>query len=332
MTTLRDYIGLLPRALGNLHLKGRNKDIFLFATARGGSTWMMEILASQPGFKYYDEPFNVRRPNVQYAGVVREWREIMPDAGREADLIRFLQELQVNRHRYMNPLPFRHQHRFITNRIVFKIHGLEHLINEIGSACQGQIVFLLRHPIPTTLSRYVFPRLDHFIASCHYQKNYLNDAQMREIRQIFCSGDNFQRGILSWCFENMISLRFAETRDWLFVTYEELLLNSAKTCQTLADRLQLPRVDAMLQAIDTPAANIKMSKQDTLKILQDSNELKRKLGMVKKWRDKVSDQDQKRCFEILHLFGLDAYQPNRLVAHDRYLHHSDTLSVAQQAD
>lgn len=331
MIPLKEHLALLLRSLANIHSRGPENDIFLFATARGGSTWMMEILASQPGFKFYDEPFNVRRPNVQYAGVVREWREIMPEAGREADLIRFLQDLQVNRHRYMNPLPFRRQHRLVTNRIVFKIHGLEHLINEIGSACQGQIVFLLRHPIPTTLSRYVFPRLDHFIASCHYQKNYLDDAQIREIRQIFCSGDNFQRGILSWCFENMIPLRFAETKHWLFVTYEELLLNSAKTCQTLAERLQLPRVDVMLRAIDTPAANIKMSKQDTLKILQDSNALKRKMGMVKKWRDKVSDQDQKRCFEILHLFGLDAYQADRLVAHDRYLHHGDTLSVAQQA-
>jgi hypothetical protein len=291
---------------------------------------MMEILASQPGFKYYDEPFNIRRPNVQHAGLIQEWREIMPDAGRGADLIRFLQDLQRNRYRFMNPPPFRRHHRLVTDRIVFKIHGLEHLINEVKESCDGQILFLLRHPIPTTLSRHVFPRLDHFIASCHFQNNYLDEMQVREIRKIHCGGTDFQRGILSWCFENLIQLRFAETRDWLLVTYEELLLNSEKTCHILAEHLSLPRVDTMISAVNTPAANIKMSKQDTLNILKDSDEHKRKYALVTKWKGKINDTDERKCFEILELFGLDAYRYNRVVAHDRYLHHADTVKIAGQ--
>lgn len=330
MTIFREYIGFLLRSLGNIHVHRAHKDIFLFATARGGSTWMMEILASQPGFKYYDEPFNIRRPNVRHAGVIHEWRETMPDAGRGADLIHFLQDLQRNRFRFMNPAPFRRHHRLVTDRIVFKIHGLEHLINEVKDSCDGQIVFLLRHPIPTTLSRHVFPRLDHFVASCHFQKNYLDETQVREIRKIHCSGTDFQRGILSWCFENLIQLRFADTRDWLFVTYEELLLNSGKTCRTLAEHLSLPRVDTMIAAVNTPAANIRMSRQDTLNILKDSNEQKRKYAMVTKWKDRISDTDERRCFEILELFGLDVYRYNRIVAHDRYLHHADTVEIAAQ--
>lgn len=330
MTIFRDYIGLLPRSFGNMHFRKDRKDIFLFATARGGSTWMMEILASQPGFKYYDEPFNIRRPNVQYAGLIQEWREIMPDAGRDNDLIRFLQELQQNRHRFMNPPPFRRHHRFLTNRIVFKIHGLEHLINEIKNRCNGSIVYLLRHPIPTTLSRHVLPRLDHFMASCHYRNNYLNETQAREIRKIHCGGTDFQRGILSWCFENLIQLRFTDTRDWLLVTYEELLLNSGKTCRTLADRLGLPSVDTMIAAVETPAANIKMSKQDTLRILQGGDEQNRKRALVAKWKDRISDADERSCFEILELFGLDAYRYNQFVAHERYLHHADTVKIAER--
>jgi len=328
---IKEHLGLFLRSIGNIHTKGDHRDIFLFATARGGSTWMMEILASQPGFKYYDEPFNIRRSNVQHAGLVHEWREVMPDAGRSADLIRFLQELQLNQHRFMNPAPFRRHHRFRTNRIVFKIHGLEHLINDIKSSCNGQIVFLLRHPIPTTLSRYVFPRLDHFIASCHYQQNYLDDSQIREIRRIHCGGSNFQRGILSWCFENMIPLRFADSQDWLTVTYEELLLNPEKTCHSMAETLTLPRVDMMLHAINTPAANIKMSKQDTLNILKDSDEQMRRHALVSKWKGKASADEEKQCFEILELFGLDVYRHGRLVAHDRYLHHPDTASIAERS-
>lgn len=331
MTIFRDYIGLLPRAYGNIHVRKNHKDIFLFATARGGSTWMMEILASQAGFKYYDEPFNIRRPAVQFAGLLHEWREIMPDAGRDDDLIRFLQELQQNRHRFMNPPPFRRNHRFLTNRIVFKIHGLEHLINEIKTRCNGSIVYLLRHPIPTTLSRHVLPRLDHFIASCHFHNNYLDEKQIQEIFKIHCHGDRFQRGILSWCFENLIQLRHADTRDWLVLTYEELLLNPEGTCRTLAERLSLPDVDRMLAAINTPAANITMSKQDTLNILKNSDDQKRRYALVTKWMDKVSSDDQRKCFEILELFGLDTYSRDRSVAHERYLLHPDTVAPSNSA-
>jgi hypothetical protein len=52
---------LLVKALTNVHRQGPLPNVFLFATPRSGSTWLMEIIASQPGFKYYDEPLNPRR-------------------------------------------------------------------------------------------------------------------------------------------------------------------------------------------------------------------------------------------------------------------------------
>lgn len=328
MLSLKTKLGYLLRAGSNFHRPGGEKDIFLFATARGGSTWLMEILASQPGMKYYDEPLNIRRSNVQQTGLFREWHDLMPDGDRREDIINYLKALQSNQYRFMNPLPLRRNHRFVTNRIVFKIHGVEHLINDIKQECGGTVVFLLRHPIPTTLSRYTFPRLDQFLLSCHYEREYLDAAQVREIRRIYCLGDKLQHGVLSWCFENLVPLRFSDTTGWVTVTYEELLLNSEPACRLLAQRLNLPDVATLVAAVNRPAANIAMSGKDTHSILREPDEQNRKRSMVTKWKEKITDADERRCFDVLDLFMIDAYRPKRFVSHERYLHFHDTVNAS----
>jgi Sulfotransferase domain len=327
MLKIKESIGLALRSISNIHRPGNKKDIFLFATARGGSTWMMEILASQPGIKFFDEPVNIRRPNVQRTGVFCDWLDLMPDGRRGEDILQFFLDLQKNRYGFLNPAPFRRNYRPVTNRNVFKLHALEHMINELKDRCHGQVVFLLRHPIPTTLSRYEFPRLDRFLLSCYHRSEYLDDHQVNEAWNLYCKGSKLQRGILSWCFENFIPLRHSDQKDWLVLTYEELLLNPEKLCQTIATSLDLPRVDLMLRAVNTPAANIKMSKQDTFAILNERDEQIRRRNLVTKWKLKVTENEERSCFDILSLFGLDTYQFQRAVAHDRYLYYPDTVKL-----
>jgi len=211
------------KSLGNIHSQGPEKNIFLFATARGGSTWVMEIIASQPGMKYSDEPFNIRRDDVGRTGLFPDWESVMPDTGDPERIVGYLNALAHGRYRYMNPRPFRRNHRLLTDRIVFKIHELEHLVGFIAERWHGSILYLLRHPIPTTLSRRVFPRLDLFLRSDYYAGLLGDGAGLEEIRALGARGTHLQRGTVSWCYENLIPLRFCDF-DALVVTYEELVL------------------------------------------------------------------------------------------------------------
>jgi hypothetical protein len=324
MTSAKERLGFIVKSFSNRHVPSGQKDIFLFATARGGSTWLMEMLASQPGMKYYDEPFNIRRSNVQETRLFRNWLDLMPEGNRSSDIIAYLRALQSNRYRFMNPPPFRKNYRAFTRRIVFKIHELEHLISQIETQCNGQIVYLLRHPIPTTLSRYVFPRLPLFLESPYYNKTLLRPSQVREIRQLASQGSVFERGIISWCYENLIPLRFSPSDEWLFISYEELLLNSGRLCEIMAQNLDLPDIPRLLKALGTPSANITMSRVDTLAILEDDDERRRKTRLVTKWKDKVTQKDAERFDEIMALFDLDAYRSDSFVVHSRYLHIPDT--------
>jgi hypothetical protein len=311
------------KSVSNLHRQGNEPNIFLFATPRGGSTWVMEIIASQPGFKYYDEPFNVRRDNVMRTGLFPNWESLMPETADTERIVGYLNGLVDGQHRHMNPPPFRPHHRLLTNRIVFKIHELEHLIGTIARRCRGQVVYLLRHPVPTTLSRQVFPRLELLLRSAYYNEAIPDQSRVREIRRLGESGSHLQRGIVSWCYENVTALRQADF-DGLFITYEEMVLNPVRSCGLLIERLRLGDRDAMLRAFDEPSTNINMSTDETQNMMNDADARRRRVFLVSKWQNRVTPRDLADASMILDLFGLDCYTGDALLPHRRYLHFEDT--------
>ena len=169
----------LLRSIAGYHIQGNKKNILLKATARGGSTWVMEMIAAQPGFRFHDEPFNIRRESVVKAGLFHTWADLQPENCDHDKVIGFLEALKHNRYRFLNPAPFRKFYRPITRRIVFKIHELEHMIDEIATRCDCHILYLIRHPIPNSLSRSVVPRLEYFLKSDFYRTRYLGDQRMK---------------------------------------------------------------------------------------------------------------------------------------------------------
>jgi hypothetical protein len=317
------------RSVSNVHRQGAKKNIFLFSTPRSGSTWLMEILSSQPGTKYYDEPFNIRRDNVIKAGLFKDYASLMPEGGQESEILKFLERLRNNHFSFMNPPPFRKNHWFLTSRIVFKIHELEHMIGRIQRYFDAHVVYLLRHPIPTTLSRFQLPRIDMFVSSSYYRERFLAKEQHSESVKLLRDGSQFQRGILSWCFENLVLLQPADDADWTVVTYEELVLNTAKWCDRLCRDLDMTNRKRMLASAGEPSANINLSDADTQRIVTDSDNFDSKRSLVTKWAPRVTEEQLDQAYEILALFGFDAYPRGSFVAADRYLKFDDTIAILE---
>ena len=328
--SIKDSLKFAARAVGNVHRQGASPNIFLFATARGGSTWLMEILASQRGMKYYDEPFNIRRAVVARAGVFTDWESMMPDTGDPDRVVHYIHDMVDGRYPFMNPPPFRPHHRFFTNRIVFKIHELEHLIGVMAARCNGQVVYLLRHPIPTTLSRKVLPRLELFTSSKYYSTLIGDEARLAEIRRLAATGNHLQRGVVSWCYENLVPLKHRDF-EGLFVAYEELVLNPVKSAELLLNRLQFTDKQAMIRAFGQPAANIAMSSTETRQMWGTADDRTRRGYLVAKWLSKISERDTRAVADVLALFGIDDYSADRVLPHPRQLHFTDTPSLLDEA-
>ena len=328
----RPAIGLARRlrlwvkSSANVHRRGSRPDVFLFATPRSGSTWLMEIIASQPGFKYYDEPLNPRRENVRYGGLFPDFAALMPDAGQEERIIGYLKDLQAGRHGYMNPAPFRRNHRIFTDRIVFKIHEVEHLMDRVARECGGRLIYLLRHPIANSISRTVQPRLEHFLRSAYHAALVGEPARATDIRRLALSGSPLQRAVVSWCYENLETLRHPDPSR-LVVTYEELVLNPMKACDLLMQRLELDDREAMLASFERPAINIRMSHAETLAAMASADAGDKRIRLVTKWRKRIAPSQVADTREVLAAFGIDAYDPAEPLAKPALLHFADTRSL-----
>lgn len=317
---------LLVKSCANIHRRSARPDVFLFATPRSGSTWLMEIIASQPGFKFYDEPLNPRRENVQYGGLFPDFAALMPDAGQDQRIIAYLKALQAGRHGYMNPAPFRRNHRVFTDRIVFKIHEVEHLMDRAARECGGRLVYLLRHPIANSISRTVQPRLEHFLRSSYHSALLGAAAEAAEIRRLALTGSPLQRAVVSWCYENLETLRHPDPSR-LVVTYEELVLNPVKACDLLMQRLDLDDREAMLASFERPAINIRMSHAETLAAMASADAGDKRVRLVTKWRMRIEPAQIADARAVLAAFGIDAYDPAEPLARPALLHFADTPAL-----
>lgn len=79
----KDTLKPFVRRLDNWHRHDPDHPpVFVFSTPRSGSTWLAELFLSQPGFKFCNEPFDLRDPYVRGALGMREWHELYDPANR----------------------------------------------------------------------------------------------------------------------------------------------------------------------------------------------------------------------------------------------------------
>lgn len=307
---LRRRVKLLAKALSGLQLPTRGDNVFLFSTPRSGSTWLAEMILSQPSFRDCDQPFDIRNDYVREKLGISTW-DALYDRGSDRLLLPYLQAICDGRLRGLTTLGNRR--RLISRRLAFKIqNGWQERIGWMQERLGGKVVILLRHPIAVTLSRQQFPRLDAFLHSAYGQRF---DADLLAMaRRIAETGSHLEKGILHWCFETALPLQKIEA-DWIIVTYEELVSDPEPVIERLADGLNLPEPQAIMNKLSTPSRTTSKSSADTRKMVVGDDRKR----LISKWRDRVSEAEERLAFEIVEAFGIDAYRFGRDMPDERYL-------------
>lgn len=293
------------KPLANRHQTGEKPNVFLAATPRGGSTWLMEMIWSQPGFKSCNEPLDLRNPLVRKHLGATAWEELYRESADRL-LEPYFTKFVGGKLHIVDPLPLRGKyHRLHTDRIVFKLlHGAEDRISWLIERFNGRAVLLLRHPIAVSLSRKVLPRLEAFIDSDY--RRHFRPEQLRLARRVQESGSRLERGVLDWCFQNAVPLR-AATRDWLVVTYEQLVMEPDVVIGRLAERLELPDVARMKAHVTEASAVTRQSDAEAKKLLAGDGDRDDRRRLIERWRSKVNPEEEQLALEILDCFGIDVY-------------------------
>jgi len=300
----------LIRSYSSFHRPDGRPDVFVFTTPRSGSTWLMELLSSQPGFKSVSEPFNLRNPSVRRHLGISDWVSLY-NSDSEPLVRRYVEGLRSGRLRFLNPRPSLRRPRLFTHRIVFKIlHFGEDRIGWFRDVFGGRVVLLLRHPIPVSLSREVYPRLEAFLAS-EYRRHFTPE-QLRFARRVVDSGSKLEQGVLDWCFQNAVPLRQAQP-DWIVVSYEQLLLEPRPVIERLARELDLPDPARMIESLAVPSRTVSKSDRQTARVLDAPESRARTKWLLEKWRGKVGRQEETRAMDILQRFEIDVYAAGELL-------------------
>src|SRR4051794_23121888 len=140
------------------HRQGAKPNICLFATPRGGSTWLMEIIGSEPRVRYLHEPFaswfglpaQVRKmPKYECGHPVRF------SSDQEEQTFAAYTELLLSGRATVNARWdfWKSGYTFRSDRLVLKILEAKALIDWFDSHFDIQVVLLTRNPVATALSQ-----------------------------------------------------------------------------------------------------------------------------------------------------------------------------------
>jgi hypothetical protein len=295
------------KRLSNLHTAGEEPDIFLFSTPRSGSTWLMEMLATQPGIKPISEPFWVPRFEGIAGPLPASWEFLLPHPQRESAIRAYLEALMANQLGIGSPAPWSRGHKWVSHRLVLKILRCKDLMNWCEETFGCRVIYLVRHPLAVSLSRRECPQLPHFLANEGYCRRFVG-ADLRDYAsRILESGTDLEKKVVDWCLQNLPPLLYLDRRRWLCIHYEDLLVNPAAVVDRLASFLKLPDPARMHRQLRVPSRSTTGSDPDTRAHQARSGNRQSTSYLLDKWRVRVSDEEEKNAFAILARFAVDLY-------------------------
>lgn len=298
----------LKGTVSNFHRPGPRPDIFIFATPRSGSTFLLELLHAQPRMKLYNEPISANRSACRRELGVRNWDELTIVPNREERFERYFNRLRRNEVKELNPPLYRRYARLLTNRIVFKvINGAEDMVGWFATTYDAKIVILIRHPIPTALSHQKQPRLHRMLQQPQFRALF-SESEIAYAETIIESGTMFEKGILSWCLQMAGVFRKPIDPDWAIISYEDLTVFPETSFAYLRDKLQLDPIDGLEKLCARPSLSTDISDPETRNFFATAALQNDRVFLIEKWKKRVSSEDERRAFAICAAMGVHLYE------------------------
>lgn len=291
------------------HEPGPRRDVMLFASHRGGSTWLMQLAETCSGLRTLNEPFSVFQAGAAALRLpLRRGGQIASPgtADDEVRLLRYTEDLLSGRvaagarWRFWEP-----DHPRRTNRVLVKELHTKGLVDWFAQHFDVQVVVLTRHPLPQSLS---CSRLGWG----HYVDAYLDDPGFRtrltreqlafaeRLRRV---GSELEQRVLSWTLENYVPLTLLRSRpEWLLLTYEECVLAPHRALAAFA-RVLDQDVAALRAAAGKPSRSTVMSSERTRAELEGGQ----REVLVNSWRRHVDPVEERRALQVLEVFGIPLY-------------------------
>ena len=177
-------------------------------------------------------------------------------------------------------------------------------------------MILVKHPVPVTLSREELPRLKAFQRSEF--RHHFNQQQLLLAETITQNGTEFEKGIVSWCFQNTLLLNSGQGN--LIVTYEEMVTNRACMISKIASFLKLPDPKKMTRRSKKASGSTEKSTKKNQRLLKKvANGAAESQQLIEKWKQQTTPEMIEQAQHILDVFEIDIYRASEFMPAERFL-------------
>ena len=305
-------------SVNHIHRQGDKRDILILSSPRSGSTWLMESFYTQPGVKILNVP--LEKIYLEFLRVHPSPRNFYASLTPEEQLI-FKNYLSKDRPiRHCGPLNiFEKDFSFFTNRRVLKIHKLTALIEWLADELDFEVIYLIRHPIPQSLSakrRGFLNRINDFISDETFVEKHLDLKQRIVAENIRENGTDLEQYVTSWCLENLVAFKIPQNqRRWILVSYEQLVTKPVACFTFLRKRLEFENVEGMLSRLNIPSRESSTSLDEKVRRIQTRDTA----YLVNGWVKEVGEAEIARSMDVLELFDIHVYRADRFFPDDEFL-------------
>jgi hypothetical protein len=299
------------------HSRGEKPDICLFATRRGGSTWLTQVIGANRGILSLNQPLEILTPNLtpyQYKRLPKfDLGQIVhPDPEQEAALSAYSDDLMRGRIRVNTPWPvWRSDFHLRTNRLLLKIVDAKPMMDWFDARYDIQVVYLVRHPIPQAMScmhnGWVLTSLAYLRNEWFRDAVIADEVLARDAEQLHRDGEPLVRYVLNWVLENLYPLRVLPERPhWCAVSYEETVLDRAQVLQQMHHRLGLTDIARMQRASTQVSRSSHLSTATSRAALRSGDREAQVFG----WRSSLTLSQARQIGDLLDRFGIALYSPD----------------------
>jgi len=266
------------------------RTILVAGTARSGTTWLGELIASQLRCRIMFEPFNPELVS-DFSGF-SYFQYMRPDQ-EDAELLDFVRRVLSGQIRH--PWIDRHVNKLRPDwRLIKEIRACLFLRWIHERFPEVKIFFIIRHPCAVVASRMKLGwstdgDISHFLA----QPALLEDFLAAKLDIIGNAASSEEKHAIVWCVSNMVALRQMQDAPMHTVFYENLLLHPRQVIKGLFHTIGQPYNGSVLRH----AHRASMTTRRNSAIVEDTNP-------TGHWRRELSAAQVSRVLGIVEGFGL----------------------------
>ena len=254
----------LYNSLGRMSLQvgPPRPNVLIFSSRRSGSTWLSELLATQPRTKRILEPYDTSLNHPHYLHSLPKSRDgFFFDLSRreEEQIFRFYEDMASCRKLLRTQWKlWKPDHHFLYDRMVFKFFYVKDYIAEFHRRYDVRVLYLIRHPVPTALAnlKLGWPcTLDAYLQHPAHLERILNGHQLETVARVSSAGTPLERYVLGWFLENWLALQQSRTATWPVLRYEDMVREPTATLELLDASVGLDDHGELEQRYTQPSFN-----------------------------------------------------------------------------